>query len=552
MRAASAGIFTEPPVRRVAILSVALLACFPGSVAAAQKAGRAYLPPPLPGPRELQALAVHAHVLVELDRARGRLAVPSLRLSEGVLVSRRLDIWRLPSSRALDLVPRLVRAGLVRAVQPDRVRRFARVAQTPDPLLAQEWWRTAVGADQVEPPGPGRPVTLLDSGLDTAHPEFAERPDTNILNEQRIDGEGEDHGTATASVVAAPANGIGVVGVYPQAVLNVWDAGTLSDSDIIAGIEAAIDAGPGIINMSFGGAEYSPMFEEEVLTAFGTGSIVVAAAGNERREGNPTEYPASFNHVLTVAATNRENRATTFSNANLAVDLAAPGTAIPVAVPRAIDPSGFAVYGGTSFAAPIVSGAAAWVWTARPRLDNTQLFDLLRYSARDIGKEGYDVQTGYGLLDLPAALSEPAPATDLQEPNDDVEQVRANGLFEDPTEPVVRPGKPRASFRARLDITEDPEDVYRVWVPARRTVVVTVRSRRDVDVELWRAGTPTVYVKGAKRRRFLIDGSYTRGTDTVAVDNPTGAGRFAYLDVFLPKNGPYSAEYRVSIRTIAR
>ena len=54
----------------------------------------------------------------------------------------------------------------------------------------------------------------------------------------------------------------------------------------------------------------------------------------------------------------------------------------------------------------------------------TQLFDLMRWSATDIGAPGFDQDTGWGLLNLPAALSAEAPAVDPEEPNDDVYQVR--------------------------------------------------------------------------------------------------------------------------------
>jgi len=59
----------------------------------------------------------------------------------------------------------------------------------------------------------------------------------------------------------------------------------------------------------------------------------------------------------------------------------------------------------------------------------TQLFDLLRWSARDIGEPGFDEATGWGLLDVPAALADPAPAIDPEEPNDDVDQVVPGRLF---------------------------------------------------------------------------------------------------------------------------
>ena len=229
---------------------------------------------------------------------------------------------------------------------------------------------------------------MLDTGLDVAHPEFVGRPNTTVLGTQSLaDTRTEFHGTAESSIVGAPENGVGVVGVYPQAVVRSGDVRQLTVSQVIGALDAAVRAGPSVINMSFG-VPYSRLFEDLVLTAFGAGSIVVAAAGNERQQGNTAASPANLNHVLTIAATDRQDRPTTFSTASLGVDLAAPGVDIPAAVPTAFSQSGYSLMAGTSFSAPIVTGATAWVWTMRAQLDNTQVFDLMRYSARDVPPPG--------------------------------------------------------------------------------------------------------------------------------------------------------------------
>ena len=97
--------------------------------------------------------------------------------------------------------------------------------------------------------------------------------------------------------------------------------------------------------------------------------------------------------MLTVAATDSATGRRRFSTASLQVDLAAPGVEIPAAIPVAFNADGYATLSGTSFAAPIVAGAAAWVWTARPQLDNTQVFDLMRWSAtRPRSEPGFDAR----------------------------------------------------------------------------------------------------------------------------------------------------------------
>src|SRR5437588_2365513 len=156
-----------------------------------------------------------------------------------------------------------------------------------------------------------------------------------------------------------------------------------------------------------------------------------------------------------------------------------PARRFPIAVPTWANASGYASASGTSFSSPLVAGAAAWVWTRRPDLEVTQLFDLMRWSATDIGPKGFDEDTGFGLLNVPAALSEPVPPVDPHEPNDDISEITAGKLFRQSAAPLTSPGHERLSFGARLDVTEDPEDVYRGWVPAHRRVACRVVPSGD-------------------------------------------------------------------------
>jgi subtilisin family serine protease len=403
----------------------------------------------------------------------------------------------------------------------------------------------------VDASGPGVPVTVVDSGVDLTHPEFAHRSNSSPLNVQSLADTPEDfHGTAVASVAAAPANGAGIVGVYPTAALRAWDARRLSNADVIAGILAAAKRGPTVINLSLGYPQPDPMIEQAVLVAFGEGSIVVAAAGNDFQNGNPLVYPASLPHVLTVAATDEGNRPTSFSSASEAVDLAAPGQDIVAAVPFSFDPNGWRSVDGTSFSAPIVSAATAWVWSAQPQLDNTQVFDLLRWSARDVWRNGFDPDTGFGLLDLPAALATTPPPLDPQEPNDDVYEIKAHGLFREPTAPLTHGAHGTARVAARVDVTEDPVDVYRVWVPARKTANVKLLGTDDVDLAVWKQSTTSVDETGSAERRDLIGSSSASGTapDTFAVRNARRRGEFVYVEVRLGAEIA-AASYTLSLST---
>jgi len=402
--------------------------------------------------------------LVQLERTQAERGARLARSVGGTELARELGIWRVPGYA----VAELRRAGVVHLSRPERLLATTAHLQATDPLVSLQWWLPVVGADRAEAPGPGKAVTVIDSGIDMSHPEFAGRPNTTVLNEQTTNEEDEGHGTEVSSVIAAPNNGVGIVGIYPQAALQIWDAspfGFLSEGEAIEGIVEAARRGPGVINLSFGGEDDDPLLEDAILLAVRAGSIVVAAAGNEGLEGSPPNFPAFYSHVLTVGATNDSGRVASFSTTSPTVDLVAPGARIPVAEPIWADESGYSLVSGTSFSAPLVSGAAAWVWTRRPDLDNTQLFEIMRRSAVDIGEAGFDSAAGYGLLSLPAALSFPAPARDPQEPNEKPDQIEAQRLFASGTPPLTRPGQTTASLAARVDRSEDPSDLYRIWAP---------------------------------------------------------------------------------------
>jgi hypothetical protein len=471
----------------------------------------------------------------------------------GTIVAPDLHIWRLPSGAAQRLIPRLRALGALRYAEPDRPVARQSHLNGGDPLAAPHlaWHLYRVGADRAEPPGPGIPLTVIDSGLDTNHMEFKARPNTSVLNEQQVQLTNDEyHGTIVASTAAAPTDAQGTVGVYPRAVLRAFDLWFLSESLIVQGISRAVAAGAGVINLSLGGDEPSRAMYEATINAFGRGSIVVAAAGNERLREDPLIFPAGFPHVLTVGATNMNDAASEFSSTSPALDLAAPGEQIPWQHPT--DPAVYAMVNGTSFASPIVAAATAWVWTARPGIEKTQLFDLMRYSSRDVAPKGVDNRTGWGLLNIPRALTRALPAIDPLEPNDDVDHVKAHGIFRSAARPLTAPGRRRATIRARLHRTEDPDDVYRVWVPGRRVVTARVSPTADLTVAAWRTGTRSVYERGAARRRDLIVASARRGgrPETLRIENKRRRGFYAYLDVF-PARGVRSARYLLEISSRA-
>ncbi len=416
-----------------------------------------------------------------------------------------------------------------------------------DPLSGEEWWRAAIGADSSDPPGPGKPLTIVDSGLDISHPEFAARPDTTLLNRQTVRDREDDHGTEVASVAAAPVNGVGVVGVYPRVRLYSWDAspnGLLSDAAAIQGIREAARLGPGVINLSFGGPLDNPALEQAIMFAVRAGSLVVAAAGNDGSE-SVASYPAEYAHVLTVGATDPLDRVTDFSTTTPWLDLSAPGVDIPVAEPTSFDASGYVLDGaGTSFSSPMVAAAAAWVWTLRPDLDATQLFEIMRRSARDIEAPGWDIDSGYGILDIPAALAMPAPPKDPYEPNDDADEVEPHGIFANGTPSLTTLSHGAATLTARVDVREDPHDFYRVLVPAHRRVIATTTG--PVDLRIYRRAARPLRTKPA-----AVSAHPGGGAERASFTNKSARAVYVYAEI-RPGKGTRNATYTLAVRTAAR
>lgn len=526
-------------VRRFAVVALLFLAA-PGPAQAAPSAT-------IPTGRALAALSDYRFTLLGLEADPGAERLVASR--GGTIVAPELHIWRLPSPTAQRLIPSLRRAGSLRYAEPDAAVFRQGHLNGGDPLAAPNigYHLYRVGADRAEPPAPGVPITVLDSGLDTTHMEFSARPNTILMNQQHVALTSEEyHGTIVSSTAAAPTDGKGTVGIYPQAVLRSFDLDFLSESAIVQGISRAAAVGRTVINLSLGGDEPSRSIYEAVISAFGRGCVIVAAAGNERLKNDPPIYPADFPHVLTVGSTNASDLPSDFSSTNQALDLAAPGEQIPWQHP--LDPALYGTGTGTSFAAPIVTAATAWVWTVRPTLDKTQVFELMRLSARDIAPRGPDARTGHGLLDIPAALAKAAPAADPMEPNDDIDHVRAHGIFAMAARPLTAPGRHRAAYRARIQASEDPHDVYRVWVPGRSEVTTTIRPNADANAALWAPATRSVSEKGAARRRDLLATSARPGgrTEVLRVANRARRGYFAYLDVFLGR-GVRSAGYALGL-----
>ncbi|MGQ9601928.1 MAG: S8 family peptidase [Candidatus Bipolaricaulia bacterium] len=249
--------------------------------------------------------------------------------------------------------------------------------------------------------GEGVRVALLDSGLDPDHPDLRAnyRGGYDFVNGDPEPWDDNGHGTEVAGVLAAAEDGSGLVGVAPRAelyavkVLGGNAHGAISD--VVKGLEWAVQHGMDVVNMSLGTPEDSRALREAVRAAFEAGLVLVAPAGNE---SGAVLFPAAYPEVIAVSATTKADRLAPFSNFGPEVDLAAPGEEIPTT-----DLKGrYSLVSGTSFAAPHVAGTAALLISSGVR-DNREVRARLEQSAEELVGLSREEQ-GFGLVDAAAAV----------------------------------------------------------------------------------------------------------------------------------------------------
>jgi thermitase len=307
----------------------------------------------------------------------------------------------------LSSAARLAADPAVVYAEPNYVRTLARVPN--DEVYAQQWnLATIQVADAwTITTGEALLVAVLDTGVDAEHPDLLGKvlPGLNVFATNVSAGDDNGHGTAVAGLIAATSdNSIGIAGIcwgcqiLPVKVLNARGAG--SDAGVAMGMRWAVDQGARVINMSLGGGDDSRTLREAVQYALDRGVLVVAASGNERREGNQINYPAAYPEVLAVGATSFDDQLADFSNTGDYLDLAAPGVGLWTTLPN----GRYGAPDGTSFASPHVAGAAGLVLSLRPDLGWYDVSCILRASADDRGLPGRDPEYGWGRLNVLRAV----------------------------------------------------------------------------------------------------------------------------------------------------
>lgn len=335
-------------------------------------------------------------------------------------------------------------------------RPFAGVSPS-DPGFQTQWglrsaaadaaWATARGLNA----GTGTMVAIVDSGVQTDHPDLASRmaPTTtwgrcetgscvaySSGNAATYPVDGDGHGTHVAGIVAATTdNGIGVAGVagdrpvnlIPIKVLN--DKGDGTTDGVAAGIAWAVAKGAKVINMSLGGDTDTQTVNSAIDAAADAGVLITISAGNCGGSGyatagctkqNEPDFPAAYadpaysnpmyptktsgvGKLVPVASISQSGTVSTFSTqaAYVATGIAAPGDAVYSTYKL----SGYSTLSGTSMAAPNVAGAAAVIWSTFPAMSRTEVRDAILNSATANANTIANPNAyGKGILNIDAAL----------------------------------------------------------------------------------------------------------------------------------------------------
>jgi subtilisin len=291
-------------------------------------------------------------------------------------------------------------------------------------LLTQTtpWGIAAVRAPQAWPTttGTGATVLIIDTGYDAGHPDLRALPISHCAGAfGGCDDGGVWHGTHVLGIVSARDNTRGVVGVGPgingQAlyVYGACDSATnvCPNDEVAAGLDWAIELGVKVVNMSLGGFAYDAGVATAVAQAWGSGIVLVAAAGNNGN--NAIVYPAGYPNVVGVSGVGSNLVFASglcgggaYSSYGSHVDIAAPFEAYST-----VGDSSYATLCGTSMAAPHVAGAAALVRAKNPTWTPQQVVNQLLASARDAGAAGWDPYYGYGIVDVQKAVGPTLTAT---------------------------------------------------------------------------------------------------------------------------------------------
>ncbi len=399
--------------------------------------------------------SLHTNANLPLLRSRVARELPSASLNVLNLPPGFSGRWAVLSdadSNAENMLQMLLETGEIEFFEA--VGFFKLKTADPDSVAKLQWYLSTLHAEEAWTISTGNPdiiVAIIDTGIDYGHPDlqtaiwingpedlngngrldeadlngldddgngftddvmgwdftdaprFADGGDYQFPDNDPMDEFGDGHGTPIAGIIAA-AHGSegGMLGLAPDIRVMNLRAGTaggyLEEDDVARAVLYAVQNGARIINMSFGDVVLSQFLAEILNYAAGQGVLLIASSGNS---GDDTDhFPSGLEPVMSVGAVNETGLIAGFSSYGVSLDLVAPGTNIQSTAIA----GKYRSFNGTSFSAPMVSAAAALLFSSEPELTAREVRSRLNTTGTDLYFPGWDEYTGHGLLNPGRAL----------------------------------------------------------------------------------------------------------------------------------------------------
>lgn len=292
-------------------------------------------------------------------------------------------LLQVPTGQEAVVLQGLKQRGIVEYAELDVIR-SDHAFQTNDPNFNQQYGLTKIKIPEAWDVTRGKGVliaNLQDGGADTTHPDLV----PNIAG-----GDGSSlHGTHTSGIIAAAGNnGVGVTGTCPECKVLVKNLPGYTATNIARGITEAADAGAKVISMSFGGSVFTQQEQDAVNYAWGKGAAIVASAGNNGSSSKG--YPAAYDNVLSVGATDANDQKPNFSNFGTWVKIAAPGDKILSTIPN----NQYGLSSGTSMSAPMITGVLGLIWSTSYGTSNDAVVKRICDTADKIPGTGQNMTCG--------------------------------------------------------------------------------------------------------------------------------------------------------------
>jgi len=259
-------------------------------------------------------------------------------------------------------------------------------SETNETETNYQWYRDAIGVDDIEIPENDIKIALIDSGVSYSDdiPVIDSIKLVDDGNESILFSDASGHGTAMAGIIAAQDNDDGITGINPYAdiysaqVLDSDNRGTLSA--ILEAINWAVANEVDIINMSFGTSTDSELLHNAIRDAYNAGILIVASAGNSA--DSAVKYPAAYDEVIAVGGTDTSGNIRTDLTTGEEIDIFAPAERI---LSTALL-GGVMAIGGTSASAAQVTGVASLLLQKDTSKSPDFIKSLIKATAKEIAE----------------------------------------------------------------------------------------------------------------------------------------------------------------------